>query len=362
MGPDEVPFVVTPAGLALNTAEGWRHETYRQAGIDPAAWDPSLGLAPLDGTAVAAWEFYADLYERDPDRFLWAGMATLAGGTFYAAFQDLHVLRVALERGTVTADEAIDILERSFPAGVATDRITHVLVDATAGELARELRYVETTFLQMQRDIFDDLAWQHVAYDAGGIESIRALREAGEVQAVHLRGWEAIDAGDVTGGNRLLLHHEQHTVIGDSYDRIRDRSPITWSLTMGMSVLAHSPVPGGQPFRDVVPYRVEIDVPDRIPVVPDRLVPDRIPFTDVRVPGGGGVYVVTPERVVLAELPLHNVSIFQHRWTWISEDMLPAWLGHVDAGTAGPLVSEPLADQAARQRIVPDRLLPYEPE
>jgi hypothetical protein len=271
------------------------------------------------------------------------------------------VLRVALERGTVTADEAIDILERAFPTGVLTDRLTDALVDATAGELARELRYVETTFLRMQRDIFDDLAWQHVAYDAGGIDAIRALHEAGEIQAVHLDGWEAIDAGDVTGGNRLLLHHEQRTVIGESYDAIRERGPITWGLTMGMSVIAHSPIPGGRPFRDVVPLRVGIDTPDRIPLVPDWAIPDRVPLVGVPVPGGGGIHLDTPDRIGV-DLPLNNVSIFEHRWRWIDEDMLPAWIGHVEGGTAGGLVFEPIADQAARQRIVPDRLLPYDPE
>ncbi|HEV2070774.1 MAG TPA: hypothetical protein VGR26_13355 [Acidimicrobiales bacterium] len=52
----------------------------------------------------------------------------------------------------------------------------------------------------------------------------------------------------------------------------------------GMSVLAESPIDGGRPFREVVPYEVELNTPGRIPVVPDQLVPDRIPFTDVRIP------------------------------------------------------------------------------
>ena len=107
-------------------------------------------------------------------------------------------------------------------------------------------------------------------------------------------------------------------IIGDDYDADpRATVAVTWAMTMGMSGVAHSPVPGGRPFREVVPYELAVDTPDRWPLVPDWAVPDRIPFTDLDVPGGRGLYVDTPDRVVLAELPVNNVSIFANRWAWI---------------------------------------------
>lgn len=364
-GSDVFAFVVTDRGLALNTAEAWRWEAYRQAGIDPGAWQPSRGLAALDEIVVAAWGCYADLFERRPDQFLWAGMATLAGGTFYAAFQDLHVLRRGLEDGSVAADEAGDVLRRLYPG--LPGHVVDQLGDAAARDaaaFAREVRHVETTFLDMQRQIFDDLAWQHFAYEQGGLAAMEALRERGELEPVHLLAWREIDGGGdgIAQGNRRLLEHEQRWIIGDDYDRIRDHSPVAWAMTVGMSVVADSPVPGGRPFREVVPYEVAVDTPDRVPVLPDRVVPDRVPFTDVDVPLGGGVHVDTPDEVGILTLPLHNVSIHRHRWAWIERDMLPAWMRHVEAGTARGLVSEPLSAQAARQRLIPDGLLAYDPE
>lgn len=365
-GPDAYEFVVTDDGLVLNTPEAWRWETYQQAGIDPEAWDPARGLAALDEIAVNAWSFYADLFDRRPDQFLWAGMATLAGGTFYAAFQDLHVLRRGLEDGAIAADEVGDVLDRLYPTlpGEVADR----LGDLAARDLeafAAEVRYVETQFLHMQRQIFDDLAWQHIAYEEGGIDAMEALHERGHIDDVHLGAWRDITAGGrelVERGNRDLLHHEQERIIGDDYDEIRGHSPLSWMMTMGMSAVAHSPVPGGRPFREVVPYEVVVDTPDRFPLVPDWVVPDRIPWTEVDVPGGGGVHIDAPDEIHLLDLPLHNVSIFENRWRWIAQDMLPAWLDHVDDGTAAALVAEPLPDQAARQRLIPDWLLMYEPE
>ena len=366
VAPRSLSFVATADGLALNTPEAWRWETYRQAGIDPAPWDPSLGLAPLDQVAVDAWAFYAELFDRRPEQFLWAGMATLAGGTFYAAFQDVHVLRRALESGSVRADEVGELFRRLYPRqpGPVLDLIGDLAARDMAA-LAAEVRYVEVRFLDMQQQIFDDLAWQHVAFEQGGLPAMEALFASGRIDEVHVGAWRDIATGDyqrVRRGNRDLLHHEQERIIGDDYDEIRTHSPVTWAMTMGMSGVAHSPVPGGRPFRDVVPYEVAVDTPDRWPLVPDWAVPDRVPFTDLDVPGGGGLYLDTPDRVELAELPVNNVSIFENRWAWIDGDMLPAWVDHLEDGTAAALVAEPLADQAARQRLLPDSLLPYEPQ
>ncbi|HEV2069931.1 MAG TPA: hypothetical protein VGR26_09070 [Acidimicrobiales bacterium] len=363
-GPGELSFVVTGAGLVLNTVESWQHEALRAAGIDPAAWDPARGLAANDASVQAAWELYARLYADNPDQFLWAGMAKLAGATFYAGFQDLHVLRRAIEDGAMTAEHLEQALGRLAPG--LPEPLARRLVDLGANDLAAlagDLRFVETTFLEMQQNIFDDLAWQHVAYQEGGINALVALHDRGSLKKVHLGAWREIDSRDparVQRGNLRLLRYEQDRIIGDDYDAIRNHSEVTWLLTLGMSVVAESPVDGGRPFREVVPYQVELNTPDRIPVVPDWLVPDRIPRTDVRVPGGKGVSIDTADQVRIG-LPINNVSIFEKRWQWIGGDMYPAWVRLAESGTAGDLVATPIEDLVAERRTIPDSWLRYEP-
>ena len=97
-------------------------------------------------------------------------------------------------------------------------------------------------------------------------------------------------------------------------------------------------------------------------VVPDWAVPDRIPGTEVRVPGGGGIYVDTTDEVAIhvIDLPINNVSVFDQRWQWIEQDMYPAWLRLHETGASAPLVATPIDDLAAGQRNIPDWLLPYE--
>lgn len=371
-GGSTFPFLVTEDGLVLNTRESWLWETYRQAGIDPAEWDPSRGLAELDATVVAAWEFYAELFARNPDQFQWAGMATLAGGTFYAGFQDIHVLRTALQDGSMTIEEVRDVLADRLP-GLPGPLLDELLggAGASASVVASELQWVETRFLRMQRNIFDDLAWQHVAYEQGGLAALEQLRSSGEIEPLHLAAWRRIDTGDpgqVARGNEMLLDHEQRTIIGQDYDAIRDRSPITWALTMGMSVIAESPVPGGQPFRDVVPYevRIEVTTPEVSVRTPESVGTPRsvfgreIPSFSVDVPNVGVDIPSHDVGATVAELPINNVSIFEHRWQWISEDMVPAWQHLLETGEAADLVSVPISEQADGQRMVPNWLLSYE--
>ena len=105
---------------------------------------------------------------------------------------------------------------------------------------------------------------------------------------------------------------------------------------------------------------IELNTPDRIPVVPDWLVPDRIPRTDVRVPGGKGVSIDTPDQIRIG-LPISNVSVFDKRWQWIESDMYPAWVDLAESGAAGDLVATPIEDLAAERRTIPGSWLRYEP-
>lgn len=311
--PISATFVRAADRLRLNTREAWRAEAYRRAGIDPDQWDPRRGIADLDVVAQQAWELYAQLYRADPDRFLWAGMAKAASASIYAGLQDVHVVRLALDRG----EDLTEKLDSAVP-GLVGEMLNTLGESTEAG--AAVLAAAETTLLSMQRQIFDDLAWQHLAFEAGGTAAL----EATAVVPDHmLAAWRDIESGDqraIAAANKALLHHEQLTVIGDDYDRFRESSVLADAFTFVLSVTAESPIPGGRPFRDVV-----------------------------RRESGP------------LSLPVENVTIFEHRWEWIEEDLYPAWLGLIRAGQASGLVATPVDELARQRRLIPDSLLPYRP-
>jgi hypothetical protein len=333
-------FVMTRDGLVLNTKAGWQYEVYKQAGIDPARWIPANGLPFNDETARRAWEFYARLFDGDPQHFLWAGMAKLAGGSFYGGFQDINVLRRAIENGAdaTTIKAAIDAMLPTMPDPLRQELARKIVAEGRGA--ADDLKFVETTFLQMQKDIFDDLAWQHVAYANGGITALENVPST-DLPARVLSAWKDIDSGDparIAAGNRELLYREQHDTIQANYDRIRDHSTITHALTIGMSVMAESPVPGGGPMRD---YMTNVPVPT--------------PGVAIKRPFGIPVPVPTVD-VHNIPIPDKNVSYFDDRWEWIDGNMLPTYLRDLRQDPAGMrrAIDTPIEQYGRQNRMVPD--------
>ena len=359
--PDRYDFVVTDDGLVLNTVEGWRHEALAYAGIDPDDWDLSKDIGELDGVIVDAWTAYQRLYFDNPEQFLWAGLAVRAGGTLYGGFQDLYVLRTGLEDGSIPVREAMAAL---FPGGMVPG---YLVGDLTADELAEELRFIEGRFVSMQRQIFDDMVWMHLAYQSGGLEALESIHASEGLNPRLMDGWRKIDTGDpdlIRSAATDFAWVEQLDIINDDYTAIREHSIVTNAITIGLSAIAaDSPVPGGRPFHEVVPYEVGgyVNTPDRISF--DRVIPDRVPFIGWRVPGGQGS-IDLPDRIGgTVDLPLHDVSIFDNRWKWIEEDMLPAYLAHVDAGTIDEIVAVSIEEQGADARTLPDVLFfEYDPD
>jgi hypothetical protein len=347
-----VQFLATSEGLVLNTAASWRYQAYVEAGIDPEAWAPDRGLEANDTTARAAWDYYRTLYESDPDRFQWAGLAWLAGATVYAGLQDLSVTTDAL-RSVAGDEEARDVLR-----GVLPDPVVDRLPTSRIHDVAEELDEIEAQMMGMQKQIFDDLAWQHVAYREGGLTTMAALTARDELAPRRFRTWRRLDADDdgtVADANRRLAYAEQHDVIGDDFTRLRKGHGVVGrGFTLATSAVAESPVPGGQPFREVVPYEVtaRLDTPDRIPVVPDALDP-----------WGNGVHVDTPDEVEahLVDIPINDVSIFDNRWQWVEGDMLPAYERFVAAGGWADYADADFPAVARARRVVPDDVLAYRP-
>ncbi|MGP3971889.1 DUF2515 family protein [Streptomyces sp. 6N223] len=331
-----------PTALPPANKEEYFQQLCRQLGIDSAAWDTSKGLSYNDDRIGRVYEYYADLFLRHPE-LQWAGMAKLAGGLVYAGMQDLHVLR------RLNSDERLRWIAATMPG------MPPGMANALANASEEELEYYEDTFVDMQKQIFVDMGWQHAAYDRGGIAEMRRLAAAGQLSSEQLAAWEDIASGDperIKEGNAALLRREQEIILQDDYDAMQDR-PLGQAVTYMLGAISESPVPGGKPFRDVV-NDVEVDLPDEIRI-PVGLMP--VPG----LPGLGEIEIDTPDGIEFdSPLPTGNIADFDTRWQWISQDMLPRYqylLEHDMEGLRDE-VSRPLDERASDYRLIP---LPYDP-
>ena len=101
--------------------------------------------------------------------------------------------------------------------------------------------------------VFQDMYWQHLAYQDGGIELLKAIAAKGQLDNRLLKAWTLISDGEAAGdgqkiqdGNLQLLLYEQEVVVqkyafGDPPAAFAGYFMNYWSTTP-------SPVPGGKPF------------------------------------------------------------------------------------------------------------------
>lgn len=255
----------SPAPVVRSVAE-WKRRALAAAGIDLAKWDPDAGFTVNKSTVERVYAYDMGLFNQN-ENLLWAGMAKLAGGEVY---RGLAVTQATMEAAAMTADQV-----------------------PTADILIAYASMVQVRLLFGQRAIFDDLAWQHQAFVEAGLPALEGL-------VVPLDAWQDIasrDPGRVRRGNKTLLRREQEVVLAPFYAAIRDIRDFD-QIPARMSAEARSPVPGGKPFREVVP---------------------------------GG-----------------DITVFADRWKWIETDMLPAY-ERLTPERRRQLVNTPLTDLAARR-------------
>jgi hypothetical protein len=198
------------------------------------------------------YDYYGALNKQNPQKCIWAGLGRVAGGPFFGGFMRIDEIesqaKSYLDRCMSAPASFWESLGRedceSGPL-LIEEKITYDECDASIKAL-----------MQMGRDIFDDLAWQHEAYLAGGLVEIQRLAGAGEFGATGrfndatpcIDIWTMIDKDDAGAwsGNLKLFEREQLVTIPSGYRKLSGQ----FAVPTVMSYLAKSPHPWGRSFND----------------------------------------------------------------------------------------------------------------
>ena len=132
----------------------WNQQAMLDMGIDPADWDTSKGTEYNWETIKKVYDFYGQAYLSNPD-LQWAGMANMIGPSFAGGFKDMAVMRDLAQQ--IADNPASDI-----PLPVLDQ------IEQLAGMTDQEIKFYETSMLDMNKEIFLDQARQHQAYMNGG--------------------------------------------------------------------------------------------------------------------------------------------------------------------------------------------------
>ena len=307
---------VAPAGVVASWRGGTRaagglvQGALDSAGIERRSWRPGRGVGENRRTVEAVYGYYGRLFIEHP-YLQWAGLAAMIGPAFYAGFRDLGMLPDAVRAAVIAA------------LGQASRRL--------AGRAAGDLGFYETTFLTMQKKIFEDQAVMHEAYLAGGVAQIEEFYRARIIDTATLEAWRQIDAGrraaaadPVADGNRTLLFREQHDIIDRYYARmLAYRWPLGRTFTYLLTLAGSPSVPHAQSFPQRYPLRIDARLP---PIA----ISTRTPLAD------------------------GNIGLFADRWKLIDADTLPAYQAFIrdHPGQARALVATPLSQRVTGYRLL----------
>jgi hypothetical protein len=295
---------------ARELKETWFYRALVRAGIEHESWRPGRGVEESRRVVEAVYGYYGELFLAHP-YLLWAGMASMIGPAFYAGFRDLGLVPDAARMAVLAV----------------FGRASRRLARSAAGDLG----FYETTFLTMQKKIFEDQATMHEAYLAGGLPQVEEFYRARIIDLATLAAWQQIDTGRhggdqaaVAEGNRTLLFREQHDIIDRFYVQMLGHDGLEGSAFTYLLTLAGAPsVPGAHSY------------------------PERYPLTfAARLPRGQ----------ISARTPLAdgNIAVFANRWQLIDEDTLPKYLAFVreNPEQARALVTTPVQIRMARYRLL----------
>jgi hypothetical protein len=303
----------------------WNNQAMLDMGIDPSSWDTSKGTEHNWETIKKVYDFYGQAYLSNPD-LQWAGMANMIGPSFAGGFKDMAMLRDLAQQiaDNPASDVPLPILDQ---------------IEQLAGMTDEEIRYYETSMLDMNKEIFLDQARQHQAYMDGGIEEINRLRDSGAIDAGTAEEWAKIDSGDpdlVQEGNTALLYREQNEIIADDYDNMRNH-PGGEAVTYLVTLAGEPSIPGAKSYPEVFPYTFSVESPG----------PENVPFTNWDNPTQFRTDFTTG-------FPDGNISNADQRWELIRQDTLPAYqdLLASDPARAGQIIASDFNDRVDQYRPI----------
>ena len=213
-------------------------------GSDISNYKVANDFLPNRPHIYSVYEYYAKLQEQNSD-YYWTGLAKLAGGPVYAGMSDCQNGRDGIAIGTFG------------------------LFDASL------LKSIQDILIEANINIYNDLAYQFVAYRVGGIKSIKHLNNQGDIILTLYDAWKQIAGGsDVTGASQILLQREQRDILRKTYEDLDSLGygSVSWLFSM----LCKSPILGDPDFRSVI---------------------------------SGG-----------------SLSNYNDRWSWITYSMWPSWI------------------------------------
>ncbi len=324
-----------------------RDDVYAEAGLSDE-WNPALGLEANDVFVRAVYEYYPALYELDPD-MQWLGLASVAAPQFYASFHDIADLR----RHAETGGNVFEVISVE-PQFTISDGI-----ELTAEEAAEALWFMETTFLDMQQQIFHDMAVQHYAYQIGGTELIEAWAlGAGLLEFERepiVTAWHGFDDGELVTATEALVDREQRIIIQDDYDEIWAFSLASKAMITAASLSAADDPSGGESFAEhrITPeLHAGWEVPN--PAFP---VPIYDPWRGWRA---GEIVWDTPDVSITIDGldPTANVANEVDRMLWIEGEVTPNLIEwwEVDPDGLLEVVRRDLDEASDGYRMVPELL------
>jgi hypothetical protein len=303
----------------------WNNQAMLDMGIDPSTWDTSKGTEHNWETIKKVYDFYGQAYLSNPD-LQWAGMANMIGPSFAGGFKDMAMLRDLAQQiaDNPASDVPLPILDQ---------------IEQLAGMTDEEIRYYETSMLDMNKEIFLDQARQHEAYMNGGIDEINRLRDSGAIDSKTAESWAKIDSGDpelIQEGNTSLLYREQNEIIADDYDNMRNH-PGGEAVTYLVTLAGEPSIPGAKSYAEVFPYTFSVESPG----------PENVPFTNWDNPTQFRTDFTTG-------FPDGNISNADERWELIRQDTLPAYqdLLATDPARAEQIIASDFNDRVDQYRPI----------
>lgn len=330
-------------GYADFLKDYWLLAAMKEAGIDPDQWDPSRGYAYNRDTIAAVYQYYGELYLQDP-RMQWAGFAHMVGPGLDAGFADVRMMR--------------DVARTLLDAGAVGDTIAPGLTPLTPEQLHAlanmsdsEVAYFETSLLEMQQQIFNDIGYQHQAFADGGIDEINRMVRAGVIADPRvIQAWENFNSGtpaDLANGTLNMADYEQNVVIADSYDAMNSHGLTGPAFTLAMSIVGTPSIPDAQSYSQANPLILH-PTPESVPVGP--LGPFG-PHFDVPNPLHDNIVVETP-------LPDGNIANREQRWDFITADTYPAYMELAnDPDRLRSIIEQQVSDQGYQDAVDSNRLI-----